>query len=73
MGARKSINRYKEDPCGKDFNEVLKKGKRHFLGDPFMVWGGRDYSSCGLWMASSIPGWGKIPSDVRIFRKVNGK
>lgn len=27
MGARKHINRYRTEPCGYDYNEVLKKGK----------------------------------------------
>ena len=70
MGARKNINRYKEDPCGTDFATVLKKGKRHFCGEPFMVWGGRDYGKAGVWMASRLPDSSfKLPSDARVFEK----
>lgn len=63
---RKQCNRYREDPYGTDYRDVLQRGKRaHRLSGEFMVWGG---SKNGVWLASTLPGWGRLPDDATVYR-----
>ena len=67
MAVRRQCNRYKTAPFGKDFNDVVKRGKSFYKDGAFMVWGG---SSGGCWEADRLPAeCFKIPQDARIFLK----
>ncbi len=67
MAVRRQCNRYRTPPFGADFNDVLKRGKAFHKDGEFMVWGG---SNGGVWCADSIPAWGEIPADAKIYKKV---
>lgn len=66
MAVRRQCNRYRTEPYGKDFNDVLKRGKAFHKDGVFMVWGG---SRGGVWEADRLPAFGTIPEDARIFAK----
>ncbi len=67
MGVRRQCNRYKTNPYGSDFNDVLKRAKAFFKDGEFMIWGGTH----GVWCADFLPGKAfSLPKDAHIFRKV---
>lgn len=69
MAARRQINRYREEPFGRDYADVLKRGKAfHRYSDSFMM----TQSRGGLWLACFLPAFG-IPDDAIIFTKKNGR
>lgn len=37
MGARRTINRYRTEPFGTDFNDVLKRAKTFFKDETFYI------------------------------------
>lgn len=69
MSVRKQCNRYRTEPFGTDFEEVLKRGKRFFSvgytpGDQFMM---TKYGT--TWTACQLPAFGKIPTDAIVYEK----
>lgn len=71
MAVRKQHNRYRTEPFGTDFSEVLKKSKAFFKDGTFMIFGGIHGR---VWCASRLPAsCFALPQDARIFTKVSGR
>lgn len=68
MAVRKTINRYKTEPFGHEYKEVLKRGKAFHKDGSFMM---VEYKS--VWTAASLPAWGKLPDGARVYEKVSGR
>lgn len=69
MGARRSINRYKTEPFGRDYDDVLKRGKVfHRDRGSFMM---LKYGN--TWNAFELPAFGKLPEDAIVITKKNGR
>lgn len=69
MAVRRQINRYKTEPFGRDFNEVLRKGKRfHSIVGEFMM-----VEYFGVWTAAATVKRGATPKGAIIFKKMGRK
>ena len=68
MGARSTHNRYKTEPFGSDFKDVLKRAKAFFKDGTFYI------TKFNKTYCSERPSvWAKDPSDAVYFTKVNHK
>lgn len=65
MGARKTHNRYRTEPYGRDFKDVLKRAKAFFKDGTFYI---TEYF--GLFCAFRPSVWAKDPSNAVYFTKV---
>lgn len=70
MSVRRQINRYKTEPFGRDFDEVLKKAKRfHNASRTFMM-----VEYLGVWTAAaSLEGLTGAPKDAIYYHKEGNK
>lgn len=71
MGVRRQCNRYKTEPYGADFNDVLKRAKAFFRDDGEFMICGYQLSRPTVWTSSSVPlPPFSIRSDTRIYKKI---
>lgn len=64
MGARRTINRYKTEPFGTDFNDVLKRAKAFYKDGTFYM------TKCGDTFTAFRPSVAfKDPADAVCFEK----
>lgn len=68
MAVRRQCNRYRTEPFGRDYEDVLKRGKAFYKEGSFMM---AEYS--GVWSALNIPAFGTLPESARIFSKIDGR
>lgn len=64
MAVRRQCNRYRAEPFGNDFNDVLKRGKAFHKDGAFMM---VKYGE--TWTAMSLPIWGAIPENAKVYTK----
>ena len=71
MSVRRQCNRYRTEPCGEDKNDVIKRAKRFFGNDCFLI---RKLHENGIWHSQrlSLPPF-KNPDGAEYFRKVSGR
>lgn len=68
MAARSTRNRYRTEPFGRDFADVLKRGKAFHNPNAFMM---VEYG--GIWTALSLPTWGEMPAGAIVFKKIGAR
>lgn len=68
MGARKTHNRYRTEPYGSDFRDVLKRAKAFFKDGTFYI---SEY--CNVYSSNRPSVWAKDPTNAVYFTKVNNK
>ena len=72
MAVRRQCNRYKTEPFGKDYNDVLKRGKSFFkIEGEFMMMPPLYEGS--IWTAHRLPVFGSLPKGAIVFAKENGR
>lgn len=64
MAVRRQCNRYRTEPFGNDFNDVLKRGKAFHKDGSFMM---VEYGK--TWTAMRLPSWGAIPANAKVYTK----
>lgn len=68
MGARSTHNRYKTEPFGRDYKDVLKRAKAFFKDGTFYI---SEYNNVYCSFRPSV--WAKDPENAVYFTKVNHK
>lgn len=68
MSVRKSINRYKTDPFGESFDDVVKRAKAFYCDGAFIV-----FKYGKTWNASRPAAGFNNPQGSVAFTKINGK
>ena len=68
MAVRKQCNRYKTEPFGTDYNDVLKRAKRFFKDGTFMM-----VKYGNVWTSTTVPIGFKKPENAIYFTKNNGR
>lgn len=67
MAVRKQCNRYRSEPYGDDFNEVLKRAKRFFKDGTFGIYKREEFT---IWSTFRAACWGE--PDNAIYYTKNG-
>ena len=65
MAVRKQCNRYKTEPFGRDFADVLKRAKAFYKDETFFI-----TEHNGVYTSSRPSGWAKDPDNAIYFDKV---